>query len=60
MGALESLYFGVCVVIRCDRHVVLARLSNPAHHSKRRRRDHTARAIGQVPTVPNEPVLYGL
>lgn len=62
MGPLEAMYLGVCVVIWRDRHVVLARLSDPASHGKRwcSGRDHTARAVGRIPAVPNEPVLYVL
>ena len=59
VSPLEAVYRGVSVVVWRDRHVVLARLRNPARHGERRcsRRDHTTRAIGGVPTVSNEPVL---
>ena len=62
VGALEAMYLGIGVVIRRDRHVVFARLSNPARHGERRcsRRDHTPRTVWRVSTIPNEPVSYDL
>ena len=53
-GPLEAVYLGVCVVIRRNRHVVLARASNRASHGKRRcsRRDYTSRAVGESTQFP--------
>ena len=57
VGALETVYGGVRVVVGCNGNIVLACLGHPTGHGEGRRggRDHTPGAVGGVTPITYEP-----